>query len=562
MSVSYLDVQDEITDAVARLRGAPDKRVILVVPVGSRIGTSRINFRLLLREARSHGVSLDVVSGEAGVRALAQSAGARAFGTVAEAERQAPVPPSEQGTNGPAVLDIPEPPDPHASAGGAGTGAAAAAASAGWARTESGTFVMQPRGSTSGFDATTADTWAVPAPEVKVDRRPRRGIRAGSARLAGKLLIVAAIVAILAGVGYGAYMYLPTATIELTPETQTFGPQTFRIIADPSAAVPDAEAGTIPAETHTLHLTDSDTFQATGTQVTPVPATGTVRFTSTNTDEEVAVPLGTTVNTRDGTAFVTTQAAQIPKAQTNKPSQMDVPVQAVEGGLSGNVPVGRVTELPDPLAALFVTVTNPQPMSGGGKVTLMQITQDDYDTAVQSLTTQLRAKLTSALADPANTPTGLTIYPDTAALGTVNTDQAASDLVGKDMDTFSLAADTDGTVVAVDLEMVKSVAAKDLEDAAPAGAQTFPDTVQSTVTDTTIQGDTVVYDVAATMQQYVAPVQDALVAAIKGKTVSDARSILAPYGTVAISIWPDFVPTIPDDERRINLTIENPQFPR
>ena len=81
MSVSYLDVADEITDAVTRLRAANDKRVILVLPPGSRIGTSRINFRLLLREAQQHGVSLDVVSGEPGVRALAASAGARTFGT-------------------------------------------------------------------------------------------------------------------------------------------------------------------------------------------------------------------------------------------------------------------------------------------------------------------------------------------------------------------------------------------------------------------------------------------------------------------------------------------------
>ena len=51
MSVCYLDVQDEITDAVARLRAASDGRVIVVLPPGSRIGTSRINFRLLLREA-------------------------------------------------------------------------------------------------------------------------------------------------------------------------------------------------------------------------------------------------------------------------------------------------------------------------------------------------------------------------------------------------------------------------------------------------------------------------------------------------------------------------------
>src|SRR4051794_24542765 len=78
LSVCYLDVQDEITDAVARLRAAPDRHVVVVLPPGSRIGTSRINFRLLQRQAAGHGVSLDVVAGDAEVRALASAAGLRA----------------------------------------------------------------------------------------------------------------------------------------------------------------------------------------------------------------------------------------------------------------------------------------------------------------------------------------------------------------------------------------------------------------------------------------------------------------------------------------------------
>src|SRR4051794_3329000 len=144
MSVSYLDVQDEITDAVTRLRAANDKRVILVLPPGSRIGTSRINFRLLLREAQQHGVSLDVVSGEPGVRALAASAGARTFGSVGEAERQAVIPP---------------PPDPdevaasRAAQARTATTATATAATVGavggvGAGTDTATFALAPRAAT------------------------------------------------------------------------------------------------------------------------------------------------------------------------------------------------------------------------------------------------------------------------------------------------------------------------------------------------------------------------------------------------------------------------------
>jgi len=49
----YLDVDDEITSAAARIRGSEATKVALVIPYGSRISTSRMNFRLLSREAEA-----------------------------------------------------------------------------------------------------------------------------------------------------------------------------------------------------------------------------------------------------------------------------------------------------------------------------------------------------------------------------------------------------------------------------------------------------------------------------------------------------------------------------
>jgi len=250
---------------------------------------------------------------------------------------------------------------------------------------DTATFALAPRGATVGFGPQGADAWTVPGPEEQADvvKGPRRRWGAGTLGFIGKLVVIGAILAVLAGVGYGAYMTLPTATIHLQPETQTFGPQVFHVVADPAVVVPDPKTGRIPATSVPLPLTTSDTFNATGQTVTMVPATGSVRFTSTNTDQDVTIPAGTTVSTRDGTQFQTLKAVQIPReVKVDEPSQMDVPVQAVVGGLSGNVPVGRVTELPDQLAALFVTVSNPKPMSGGAKVTLQTITAGDYDNAV------------------------------------------------------------------------------------------------------------------------------------------------------------------------------------
>jgi hypothetical protein len=74
-AIVYLDVDDEITSAAARIRGLEDERIALVLPLGSRLATSRINFRLLAREAEVRGKKIEIVTNDASARALAASAG-------------------------------------------------------------------------------------------------------------------------------------------------------------------------------------------------------------------------------------------------------------------------------------------------------------------------------------------------------------------------------------------------------------------------------------------------------------------------------------------------------
>src|SRR5437660_6921461 len=84
--IVYLDVDDEITSAASRIRSAPGTKVALVMPYGSRIAPSRINFRLLSREALVSNRRLSVIAGDAASRALAASAGLPVFATVPEYE--------------------------------------------------------------------------------------------------------------------------------------------------------------------------------------------------------------------------------------------------------------------------------------------------------------------------------------------------------------------------------------------------------------------------------------------------------------------------------------------
>jgi hypothetical protein len=646
MSVCYLEVDDEITDAVARLRAARDGRVVVVLPPGSRIGTSRINFRLLAREAEGRGIAIALVSGDTSVRALAVSAGMLVHGTVAEAEAALGLPidgsdgsgslrevqhsapagseprvDQERSADGPSAART-VPPTAGASTVGAAAGTAASAAAApppapsalpnapavaaapvistqgqgaisrppfpptgfvagapGGPDVPGGSVGSVSQSSTSGFAVTpraTAASVTYPggfgdpmladprALEAAERARAKRHGRSHTRRLVGIFIRLALIVAVLGAAAYGAYLYLPTASITVTPTTHQFGPLTVTVTADPTVAVKDTAAGLVPAERVPIPLSATDSFTASGTQVNLTKATGTIRFTSQNTVTDVIVPDGTKVSTNSGVDFETTQPTTLPRATvsgtTITPSTANTPIRALKAGPDGNVDADTITALPPVLDQVQVKGTNPQPTIGGKKTQSPVVTRTDYDNAVQVLTRQLQAQLGVALKDPATTPRGLTLFPETGTLGKVTTDKTASDVVGSATGSFDLTAESSSSALAVDQAQIEAVAATQLIDSAPKDVQVFADTVKTQVSPGIVNGDRLVFEVTATAQQYDQIDKGALTQQIRGKTVSEARSILAAYGTVEVSVWPDFIPTIPDDTRRINLVIEDPQI--
>jgi hypothetical protein len=600
MSVCFLEVDDEITDAVARLRSAQDGRVVVVLPLGSRIGTSRINFRILAREAGRRGIAIALVSGDAGVRALAASAGMPSHGSVPEAEMEQALPVgSQHAADASRDVQASRPAAPGARVGWERTGegadgargegvpavgssaptAAAPATGVAGAMVASTGFVpgapagpgrapgfaVTPRATTAplaqgGYgDPMLHDPRALEEAERATERRHGRSrVR----RMVGLLVRAALITAILAAAAYGAYLYLPTASIKLTPTTRPFGPLAVTVTADPTVAVADTGAGLVPAERVPIPLSATSSFPATGTQVNLIKATGAVRLTSQNTVTDVIVPDGTKLSTPSGIDFETTQPVTLPRATvsgtTITPSTANTPIRALKAGPDGNVDAGTIVVEPPILGTEQVQAINPQPTTGGKKTQALIVTRDDYDGAVQTLTIQLQSELAGALADPTTTPRGLTLYPETAELGKVTTDKTASDLVGSASNTFDLTAEGQSSALAVDQSQIATVAAKQLTDSAPTGVRVFADTVKTQVSQGAVNGSRIVFEVTATAEQYDPIDPAALAQQIHGKTVLEARSILAAYGSVEVSVWPDFIPTIPDDARRINLTIEDP----
>lgn len=539
MAICYLEVDDEVTSAIARIRAAKDREIVIVVPAGSRIATSRINFKLLAREAVERDLSAVAVSDEPQVRALAISAGLPAYDSITAAQ---------QALAGFREQD------------------ARLAARLGDSAT-SGTRVLPSADVRAALQAHRATDTAVLSPDTASElggatgsspplrrRRRRRGPPLSA------LIAIGLLAVLVVGVGYAAYVFLPTAQIRLRPAAVEIRPPVFTVTADPNVAVVDADAGIIPAELVSVPLHVAGVFDATGTLVRETRATGTVRFRSENTVDPVLIPEGTIVATGDGIDFETTRAATVPRADfaTSTPGTVDVPIRAVRPGTRSNVVAGAVSEVPAALRALRVSVRNQEPTRGGQRVEESVVSQSDFDAALASLSGQIEPALAAALADPDTVPRGLVAFAGTATLGEQVPDPAAADLVDTAAETFALALDVTAQVVAVNESLLDEVGAARIRTQLTPGRVLVGDEVVATHDAGTVVGTSVVYNVTASAWSFVQPDTAQVIEQVRGRSLAEARARLAQLGEAEIVIWPEFVDRLPEQPARISVSVEQP----
>jgi hypothetical protein len=577
-TIVYLDVEDEITSAAARIRAAADRRVAVVVPFGSRVATSRINFRLLAREAMVNGKRLDIVAPDASARALAASAGIPVFGSVGEYE---------------AALDAPEPVDGADQDARTGPGAAAVAAAGAAGAAGAAAAAASQAGAASGRTPGSAPTAAAPtsvAPPVRQARpmaprtaedgeeldaviersreipvvRPRRR-RPGAGLLVAIVLLLGAITA----AAVAGFLLLPAADITVTPQVVPVGPIHLTVKADPSATAVDTANAVIPAQTISIPVEVSGDFPATGVRVVTTPAKGAVRFKNCDPSSSYTIPKGTFVSTGSGIDFAIDEQTFLPVAVISgsgtslnlKCQTSEVSVTAAQPGPGGNVPQGSIRVVPARYNRNLLTVNNPAPTTGGTKQEFPRVSRKDVDAAMAQLDQQLQDQFQQELADPSNVPEGATVFPDTAVLGEAQPTVDPQSLVGTEGASFSLGLSAEGTVTAVDQTPVEAIAETALQDAVDPGHELVEGSTQVKVGEGKVVDGAVEFPVEGSAKQ-VKPVDAAtLLPMVLGLSEADAQAALEPYGEVHIVLWPGFVTTVPSWERRVNLVVAEPFDP-
>jgi hypothetical protein len=159
------------------------------------------------------------------------------------------------------------------------------------------------------------------------------------------------------------------------------------------------------------------------------------------------------------------------------------------------------------------------------------------------------------MADPSLVTDGSTVFPSTGTLAEPTPDVPPDTLVGQEVATFALTLSSTGTAIAVDAAPVSTIADTQLRATIKAGHELVAGSEDIQVGEALVVGQSVSFPVTASAEQIAILDPAALKAAVLGKTIEDARTILAVYGEVSLTVSPDWTGSVPGFDSRVTLTI-------
>jgi hypothetical protein len=131
------------------------------------------------------------------------------------------------------------------------------------------------------------------------------------------------------------------------------------------------------------------------------------------TQGAVTIPVGTVVQSAEGIRFVTTQSGAV---EAGVGETVELPIEAVEGGLVGNLEPETINAIEGRLS-LSLSVTNPEATEGGREVASVQAGDADRKRAKDLLMRELERDARGKLQDEMES--GDSLFEDTFAISQV-----------------------------------------------------------------------------------------------------------------------------------------------
>jgi hypothetical protein len=365
--VIYIDVEDDITAIISKVKASKEKIVALVPPKRIGVLQSAVNLRLLSRTAEQGNKRLVIITSNHALMSLAASASLPVARNLQSKPELAEVAALEVD-DGDDIIDGNDLPiGEHAGLpenenddSGAEAVPAAVAASRLAQPPKAGQIPAKPRRGRSGMNVPNFNTF-------------RKKLLLG---IGGGVVLIAFLV--------WAIAFAPRATIVIAAKTND-SPINTKVTAGDKLTT-DLSTGTLKAVK--AQKTDAKTidFAATGTKNLGEKASGIVKF-SQQSQSSTTVPAGTQLRTGEDLVFITDSSVTVPASTfgggcfpTACPGSTTVSVTAAEGGAKYNAASGSLSGAPSPVSASFT-----DPTSGGTDKIAKVVTADDVQKAKQAL---------------------------------------------------------------------------------------------------------------------------------------------------------------------------------
>jgi hypothetical protein len=552
----YIDVDDEITGIIDKLRSSDGKIVALVLPKRASVFQSIVNMKLLKRAADEDKKHLVLITSEVGLLPLAGLAGV----LVASSLTSKPTVPMAPMANDDQEETVDEATGETTDFDSAAAGAVAVGELAGMSKPTDDVETIEMDDEAEAPEVAAA---AVATQKVKKVKKDKKLLVPNFERFRWLLIGgVALLILLIGGIGY-AMTALPRATIAITTDATNIN-TTSNFTADSAANTYNAGTHTLPAKQVQQQKVYSQAIATTGQKNNGDKATGQVQINNCGQDD-ITLPAGTGVSS-NGFTFITQNSVDVPVSgfYTKKgitTCQNDghntVNVKAQAGGSGYNLADQSKYTVSGQGSGVTGVGTA---MSGGTDNITKIVNQSDIDSATAKIVIT-DATIKSAL------QAQLTQSGSFALVTTFNIGEPAittSAKVGDAADNVTVTDTINYTMLGVQQNDIKSLVDENIKKQI--------DTSKQSILDEGLRGATFTANNAngtsaqLTVQTVAVAGPDLKVATIKtaavGKKAGEVKTELSSnpgVTNVVVKLSPFFVTSVPKKLDRITVTIAKPK---
>lgn len=371
--VVYIDVEDDITAIIGKIKASKEKIVALVPP--ARIGAlqSAVNLRLLHRTATLANKRLVLITNNKALSALASAASIPVAKNLQSKPELAEIP----------VLEVDD--DDVIDGGQIPVGELADSAPSDETAKDAAEAAL-----VSGVNINDSSAAKKPLKKLlpaRASKKPGDKKVPNFNKLRKRIFIAVGAGILLVALLVWAFVFAPSAKVIITARTSAV--QVKGVVQ--LGATTEADKSTIKAITQTDKKDAVIEFAATGEKDVGAKATGTVRFsTGSIANLGQTIPAGTVLQSTSGASYTTTSAATFTLSNYGG---INVGIAAAASGESYNGASGAMSGAPSGVSANIVGST-----SGGTTKVVPIVTAGDVQAAKEKLVAQSEDAVRTALA--------------------------------------------------------------------------------------------------------------------------------------------------------------------